>query len=164
MLAADVLKQQAARDMGAERAGSEPLEQARSARNATRFISCSSPCRRAGCSPEILIEQTLRLFFRFWVNHRQTIDQQVALTACRNAICDFIAPVGFHLARISARASCQTILLVQADYFVRRCFRLDAYQGDHGLKENGQHRKRNRAAAITMEAAIKEPPPLRVLK
>ncbi len=32
----------------------------------------------------------------------------------------------------------------------------DTRQGDLGLKENGQHRKRNRAAAIAMEAGIEE--------
>jgi hypothetical protein len=41
---------------------------------------------------------------------------------------------------------------------------LDTRQGDLGLKKNGQHRKRNRAAAIAMEAAIEELTPLRVLK
>jgi len=41
---------------------------------------------------------------------------------------------------------------------------LDTRQGDLGLKKNGQHRKRNRAAAIAMEAAIEELAPLRVLK
>jgi hypothetical protein len=37
-------------------------------------------------------------------------------------------------------------------------------QGDLGLKENRQHRKRNRAGAITMEAAVEELTPLGVLK
>jgi hypothetical protein len=32
------------------------------------------------------------------------------------------------------------------------------------LKENGQHRKRNRAGAITMEAAVEELTPLGVVK
>jgi hypothetical protein len=41
---------------------------------------------------------------------------------------------------------------------------LDTHQGDLGLKENGQHRKRNGAAAIAMEAAIEKRTPLRVLK
>jgi hypothetical protein len=41
---------------------------------------------------------------------------------------------------------------------------LDKRQGDLRLKENGQHRKRNRAAAITMEAAVEELTPLGVLK
>ena len=40
----------------------------------------------------------------------------------------------------------------------------DTRQGDRGFKENGQHRKRNRAAAIAMEAGIEERAPLRVLK
>jgi hypothetical protein len=41
---------------------------------------------------------------------------------------------------------------------------LDKRQGDLGLKENGQHRKRNRAGAITMKAAVEELTPLGVLK
>ena len=43
-------------------------------------------------------------------------------------------------------------------------FPLDKRQGDLGLKENGQHRKRNRTGAITMEAAVEELTPLGVLK
>jgi hypothetical protein len=41
---------------------------------------------------------------------------------------------------------------------------LDQRQGDLRLKENGQHRKRNRAGAITMEAAVEELTPLGVVK
>jgi hypothetical protein len=41
---------------------------------------------------------------------------------------------------------------------------LDQRQCDLRLKENGQHRKRNRAGAITMEAAIEELTPLRIVK
>jgi len=41
---------------------------------------------------------------------------------------------------------------------------LDQRQGDFGLKENSQHRKRNRASAITMEAAVEELTPLGVVK
>src|SRR5262245_54913916 len=37
-------------------------------------------------------------------------------------------------------------------------------QGDLRLKENGQHCKRNRAGAITMEAAVEELTPLGVVK
>jgi len=33
---------------------------------------------------------------------------------------------------------------------------LDKRQGNLGPKENGQHRRRNRAGAITMEAAVEE--------
>jgi len=40
----------------------------------------------------------------------------------------------------------------------------DERQGDGGFKENGQQRKRNRAAAIAMEAGIEERAPLRVLE
>jgi hypothetical protein len=43
-------------------------------------------------------------------------------------------------------------------------FRWDKRQGDLGLKENGQQRKRNGASAITMEAAIEEATPPGVLK
>ena len=52
----------------------------------------------------------------------------------------------------------------QADYRIRRFCRLDECQCDFGLKENGQHRKRNRAAAIAMEAIIEKLTPPRVLK
>jgi hypothetical protein len=41
---------------------------------------------------------------------------------------------------------------------------LDQRQGDLRLKENGQHRKRNRTGAITMEAAVEELAPLGVVK
>jgi hypothetical protein len=41
---------------------------------------------------------------------------------------------------------------------------LDKRQGDLGLKENGQHRERNRAGAIAVEAAVEELTPLGVLK
>jgi hypothetical protein len=41
---------------------------------------------------------------------------------------------------------------------------LDTHQGDFGLKKNSEHRKRNRAAAIAMEATIEKLTPLRVLQ
>ena len=41
---------------------------------------------------------------------------------------------------------------------------MDQRQGDFGLKENGQHPKRNRAGAITMEAAVEELTSLGVVK
>jgi hypothetical protein len=50
------------------------------------------------------------------------------------------------------------------DYVIDWCFQSGTRQGDLGLKENGQHRKRNRAAAIAMEPAIEERTPLRILK
>jgi hypothetical protein len=49
-------------------------------------------------------------------------------------------------------------------YFIRWWFLLNKRQGDLGLKENGQHRKRNRARAITMETTIEELTPLGILK
>jgi hypothetical protein len=49
-------------------------------------------------------------------------------------------------------------------YLIRRCCRLDECQCDLGLKENGQHRKRNRAVAIAMEAIVEKLTPPRVLK
>ena len=52
----------------------------------------------------------------------------------------------------------------QADYLIRRFCRLDECQCDLGLKENGQHRKRNRPATVAMEAPIEKLTPLRVLK
>jgi len=41
---------------------------------------------------------------------------------------------------------------------------VDKGQGDLGLQENGQHRKRNGAGAVTMEAAVEELTPPGVLK
>jgi hypothetical protein len=41
---------------------------------------------------------------------------------------------------------------------------LNKCQGDLGLKENGQHRKRNRPRAITMKTAIEELTPLGILQ
>jgi hypothetical protein len=49
-----------------------------------------------------------------------------------------------------------------ASYSLMR--RLDARQSDFGLKENGQHRKGNCAAAVAMEAAVEEHTPFRILK
>jgi hypothetical protein len=50
------------------------------------------------------------------------------------------------------------------DYVIEWCFQSGTCQGNLGLKENGQHRKRNRAAAIAMEAAIEQRTPFWVLK
>jgi hypothetical protein len=41
---------------------------------------------------------------------------------------------------------------------------LEQRQGDLRLKENGQHCKRNRAGAVTMEAAVEELTPLGMVK
>jgi hypothetical protein len=65
---------------------------------------------------------------------------------------------GRHLMRLRAARP------ADPDYVIDWFFPSGTRQGDLGLKENGEHRKRNRAAAIAMEAIIEERTPLRVLK
>src|SRR5262245_62608264 len=55
-------------------------------------------------------------------------------------------------------------LFSQTDYLIRRLWLLDERQCDLGLKENDQHGKRNRAAAIAMEAIVEKFTPPWVLE